>query len=66
MRTKLDAYDVAARLAAEKAGAQVIDGVDRKSFADVLTPLYSTLLPDPRLRAIVRQVQADVEIAGEP
>jgi tripartite ATP-independent transporter DctP family solute receptor len=66
MRSKLDAYEVSARLKAENAGSEVIDDVDRKSFADVLVPLYPTLLPDPRLWAIVGQVQADVEVASVP
>ncbi len=66
MRGKLDAYEVSARLKAENSGSQVIDGVNRKSFAAVLVPLYPTLVPDPRLWAMIRQVQADDEVARVP
>jgi TRAP-type C4-dicarboxylate transport system substrate-binding protein len=66
MRGKLDAYEVAARLKAENSGSEIIDAVNRKSFADVLVPLYPTLLPDPRLWATIRQVQADVELSSVP
>lgn len=66
MRGKLDAYEVSARLKAENAGSQVIDNVDRKSFADELRPLYPKLLPNPRLREMIRETQADVGIASVP
>jgi tripartite ATP-independent transporter DctP family solute receptor len=66
MRGKLDAYEVSARLKAENSGALVIDDVDRKSFANVLLPLYPKLLPDPRLQQMVLDVQADVESASVP
>jgi tripartite ATP-independent transporter DctP family solute receptor len=66
MRDRLDRYHVAARLKAEKSGSEVIDTVDRKSFADVLIPLYPTLLPAPFLQAMIRQVQADAEISSVP
>jgi tripartite ATP-independent transporter DctP family solute receptor len=66
MRARLDAYEVAARIRAENSGSQVIDNVDRKSFADVLLPLYPTLLPNPHLQALVRDVQADDEVASMP
>jgi TRAP-type C4-dicarboxylate transport system substrate-binding protein len=62
----VDSYEVAARLKAEAAGVKVIDDVDRKSFADVLVPLYPTLAPQPRLQAMVQQAQADGDIASEP
>ena len=66
MRGKLDSYEVSARLKAEQSGSEVVDTVNRKSFADVLTPLYPKLLPDPALRAMIKQVQADAEIASVP
>jgi hypothetical protein len=56
MRGKLDSYEVSARLKAEQSGSEVVDTVTRKSFADVLTPLYPKLLPDPALRAMIKQV----------
>ena len=49
-----------------KSGSEVVDTVNRKSFADVLTPLYPKLLPDPALRAMIKQVQADAETASVP
>jgi hypothetical protein len=33
--------------------------VDRKAFADQLVPLYSSIIDDPRLRSLVRRIQAD-------
>jgi tripartite ATP-independent transporter DctP family solute receptor len=66
MRGKLDAYEVSARLTAENSGSQVIDDVDHKSFADALRPLYSKLLPNPRLQEIIREVQAGVGVAKVP
>jgi tripartite ATP-independent transporter DctP family solute receptor len=66
MRARLDAYEVTARLKAEAAGAQVIDTVNRKSFADVLLPLYPRLLPDLRLQAMVQDIRKDLEVASVP
>lgn len=66
LRGRLDAYEVSARLKAENSGSQVIDDVDRKSFADVLRPHYSKLLPNPRLQQMIRDAQADVEVATVP
>lgn len=66
MRSRLEAYEISARLKAEATVSQVIDRVDRKSFARVLVPLYPTLLPDPFLQAMIRQIEADVEVAGVP
>lgn len=66
MRARLDAYEVEARLKAEAAGTEVIDSVNRKSFADVLLPLYPRLLPDPALQAMVRDIRSDYEVASVP
>ena len=66
LRQHIDSYEVAARLQAEAAGVKVIDDVDRKSFADVLVPLYPALTPDPGLQAMVQQAAAEGEIASEP
>jgi tripartite ATP-independent transporter DctP family solute receptor len=66
MRARLDAYEVTARLKAEASGVQVIDGVDRKSFADVLVPLYPRLLPSPDLEGMVRDVRKDAGAASVP
>lgn len=66
LRARLDTYEVSARLKAENSGSQVIDNVDRKSFADVLRPLYAKLPPNPRLQQMIRDAQADVEVASMP
>jgi TRAP-type C4-dicarboxylate transport system substrate-binding protein len=66
LRRHIDSYEAEARLEAEANGAQVIDDVDRKSFADVLVPLYPTLAPEPRLQAMLRQAQSDDDVASEP
>jgi TRAP-type C4-dicarboxylate transport system substrate-binding protein len=66
MRDRFDSYQDSTRLKAKSSGSRVIDTVDRKSFADVLVPLYPTLLPDPRLQAMIELVQADHEVAGVP
>jgi TRAP-type C4-dicarboxylate transport system substrate-binding protein len=66
LRQNIDSYQVGARLKAEANGAQVVDDVDRKSFANALMPLYPTLVPEPSLQAMVRQAQADSETATVP
>lgn len=66
MRARLDSYEVTARVKAEASGSQVIDTVNRKSFADVLVPLYPRLLPDPRLQAMIRDIRNDGEVASVP
>jgi tripartite ATP-independent transporter DctP family solute receptor len=66
LRQHIDSYEVAARLKAEGSGVQVIDDVDRKSFADALVPLYPTLAPEPQLQAMVREAQSDGEVASVP
>lgn len=59
MRRQWDQYQTSERKALEAAGAQIITDVDKKSFSDALTPLYSTLVPDPRLQAMVKRIQSD-------
>jgi TRAP-type C4-dicarboxylate transport system substrate-binding protein len=66
LRQHIDSYEVEARLKAEVNGTQVIDDVDRKSFAKALVPLYPQLAPEPGLQAMVREAQADGEVASEP
>lgn len=66
LRQHIDSYEVEARVKAEANGAQVIDDVDRKSFAKVLVPLYPQLAPEPGLQAMVREAQSDGEVASEP
>ena len=45
---------------------QVIDNVDRKSFANALVPLYPTLAPEPGLQAMVHEAQSDGDTASVP
>ena len=66
LRQRIDSYEVAARLKAEDSGVQVIDDVDRKSFADALVPLYPILAPQPELQAMVQEAQSDGDIADVP
>lgn len=66
MRSRLDSYEASARLRAGSGATEVIDAVDRKSFADVLTPLYPKLLPDPALQAMIKRVQASSDVATVP
>ncbi len=65
MRTSFDAFELAARHQAEQAGVEVIDDVDRNSFAAALTPLHTTLIRDPKLQDMVRRIQADDEVAHQ-
>jgi tripartite ATP-independent transporter DctP family solute receptor len=66
LRQRIDSYEVAARLKAEEDGTHVIDDVDRKSFADVLVPLYPTLAPEPSVQAMVQEAQSDGDVASVP
>jgi len=59
MRRLWDDYEVAAERTAEKAGAKIVRDVDRKAFADQLVALYPSIIEDPRLRSLVRRIQAD-------
>lgn len=58
MRKLWDEREVSARQTAEAAGAQIVTDIDKKSFADILAPLHSVLLPDPRLQDLVKRVQS--------
>jgi tripartite ATP-independent transporter DctP family solute receptor len=59
MRRLWDDYETSAERTVEKAGAKIVRDVDRKAFADRLTPLYPTIIEDARLRSMVRRIQAD-------
>lgn len=58
MRKLWDEYESKGRMALPP-GLQIVDNVDKKSFSDFLMPLYPKLLPDPRLQALVKRIQAD-------
>ncbi len=66
LRANLDAAERDAREKAERDGAEIIDDVDRKPFADALRPLYPTLLRDPKLLDMVKRIEADDEVAHKP
>ena len=59
MRRLWDDYEVSAERTVEKAGGKIVRDVDRKAFADQLVPLYPSIIEDPRLRSMVRRIQAD-------
>ena len=58
MRKLWDEREASARKVAEAAGAQIITDVDKKSFSDVLIPLYAQILNDSNLRDMVKRVEA--------
>lgn len=58
MRRLWDEREASARQAAEAAGAQIVTDIDKKSFSDILTPLQSVLVNDPRLQDMVRRIQS--------
>jgi TRAP-type C4-dicarboxylate transport system substrate-binding protein len=65
MRASFDASELAARHQAEQAGVEVIDDVDRNSFAAALMPLHSTLIRDAKLQDMVKRIQADDGVARQ-
>lgn len=66
MQSRLAAYEAVANARAAKSGVEVIRDINRKSFAEVLVPLYPRLLPDQRLLALVQQIQSGAELADVP
>lgn len=65
VRELTDEREISARKAAVSAGTQVITDIDKKSFSDVLTPLYGLVLPDPRLLDMVARIQA-IDLSQTP
>jgi len=59
MRRLLDDQETAGRRTVEAAGGTIVTDVDRKAFADRLTPLYSTILDNDRLLSMSRRIQTD-------
>lgn len=59
MRRLWDDYETSGRKTVEAAGGEVVTDVDRKAFADILIPLYSTVVGEPALRSMIRRIQAD-------
>ena len=63
MRERFAAYEAKARAQALQDGVRLVEDVDRKSFADVLLPLYPGLLPGARQRNIVDCIQMEEQAA---
>jgi TRAP-type C4-dicarboxylate transport system substrate-binding protein len=59
MRGLWDDYETSGRKTVEAAGGEVMTDVDKKAFADALVPLYSTIVDNEQLRAMVRRIQND-------
>ena len=58
MRKLWDEREASARKVTKAAGAQIITDVDKKSFFDVLMPLYAQILNDSNLQDVVKGIQA--------
>jgi len=65
LREKLDTYEAAARRDAQAAGVQIIEDVDRNSFADIFVPLRKKLLPTADLQSLADRIETP-EIAALP
>ncbi len=59
MRKLWDEYEASSRRTVEAAGGEIVAGVDRKSFADALLPLYPTVIDSVRLRRLVNHIQSE-------
>jgi tripartite ATP-independent transporter DctP family solute receptor len=66
LRTAFDASEAEARQKGERAGVEVIEDVDGKSFAEALSPLNRALLVDAKLQNMVMRIRADDEVAHKP
>jgi TRAP-type C4-dicarboxylate transport system substrate-binding protein len=66
MQSRLTVHEAIANERAEKSGVEVVKDVNRKSFAEVLVPLYPRLLTDRRLQALVQEIQAGAQTADAP
>src|SRR5262249_33749183 len=59
MRRLWDDYETSGRKTVEAAGGEIISDVNRKAFADLLTPYYPPVTMDPALQALIARVRAD-------
>ncbi|MDP2329680.1 MAG: TRAP transporter substrate-binding protein DctP, partial [Reyranella sp.] len=57
-RSLRDEYEPMVRKAVEAAGAEIITDVDRASFSDALVPAYARFVRDPKLRDMIKRIQA--------
>jgi tripartite ATP-independent transporter DctP family solute receptor len=56
-RKLADEQEAAARRELAESGVQFIADVDKPAFSRILTPLYSSLVPDPRYRVLLQQIR---------
>ena len=56
-RKLVDEQEVAARRELAEGGVQFVTDVDKPAFSKILTPLYPSLVPDPRYRALLQQIR---------
>jgi TRAP-type C4-dicarboxylate transport system substrate-binding protein len=59
MRRLWDEQEAAGRSTVEGAGGTIVTDVDRKAFADRLTPLYSTVVDNDKLLSMARRIRTD-------
>jgi tripartite ATP-independent transporter DctP family solute receptor len=62
MRRLWDDYEASMRRTVEASGGVIVTDVDKKAFADRLVPLYSTVVENDQLLALVRRIQADAPV----
>ena len=60
LRQQLDEREATAARAATAAGVEIVADVDRKSFADAVTPLYSTYAADPAVKELVDRIRSNI------
>lgn len=58
LREVWDTYESKERMEVATAGPEIVSDVDRKSFSDILVPLYAKLVRDPRLQTTVTRIRA--------
>jgi TRAP-type C4-dicarboxylate transport system substrate-binding protein len=59
MRRLWDDYETSGRKTVEAAGGEIVSDVNKKAFADLLTPYYTPVTLDPALQALIARVRAD-------
>jgi tripartite ATP-independent transporter DctP family solute receptor len=57
MRKLWDEKELQSRAIVEKGGAQIVE-VDKKSFSDAMKPVYDKFIVDPKMKEMIKRVQA--------
>jgi tripartite ATP-independent transporter DctP family solute receptor len=57
MRELWDAQEAKSRKIVEDGGVTVISDIDRQGFADAAKPVYDKFAADPKLQALIKQIQ---------